>query len=105
AAAVGWASISFPDGRSMSAGAARASHEARSRPAEGHGTVTEQVAPATGVMPSGEKAVATVHVKSPAPGGVAPEQSSKLILKSCPGRGVIAVAFTTTSRSAESGSL
>ena len=34
------------------------------------------------------------------PGGVVPWQSSKLILKSWPGRGVIAVAFTTTSLSA-----
>src|SRR5262245_18135226 len=65
-----------------------------------HGTVTVHVAPVTEVTPSGENADSTVQVKSPADGAVAPAQSSKLILKSCPGRGVMAVAFTTTVLSA-----
>src|SRR5262245_26348152 len=64
------------------------------------GTVTAHVAPATWVTPSVATALETTQVKSPAVGGVAPWQSSKLILKRVPGRGEIAEAFTTISLSA-----
>src|SRR5262249_35986148 len=77
----------------------REAGEARRREGALHGTLTEQVA-ATGVVPSVARASTIVQLKSPDTGACAPSQSVKFILKRVPGRGLIAVAFVTTTVSA-----